>query len=197
MAIEYDYFKNPPQEGSDEPLLHPRPVIKKTIDFDYLAKRISADTSFTGGDLAGVLKSLSDAIIDGLSDGCNVYLEGIGTFSVTLESRYVKDKSEIRSASIKVKGVSFRADKKLKNGMKKADIQRVRQVHKRKTYPEVERYERILWYISRYECINLTNVMRLNQCTYAKAKNDISYLLNKLEIKESGMGRYKVYVLRR
>ncbi|MCD8263308.1 MAG: hypothetical protein LUD02_03390 [Tannerellaceae bacterium] len=140
------------------------------------------------------MKSLSDSIFDGLSDGCNVYLKGIGTFSVTLESRFVKDKSEIRSPSIQVKGISFRPDKELKQRLKAVDIKRVRQARKRTAYPDAERYERILWYINRYELINITTVMRLNQCNYTKAKKDIQYLLDKKEIKESRFGNLKVYV---
>ena len=47
--------------------------------------------------------------------GYNVELEGIGTFSVSLKSRPVMEKNEIRAESIHFKDVKFRSSKELRD----------------------------------------------------------------------------------
>ena len=50
--------------------------------------------------------------------GYNVELEGIGTFSVSLKSRPVMEKNEIRAESIHFKDVKFRSSKELRDRLK-------------------------------------------------------------------------------
>ena len=52
------------------------------------------------------------------SKGYIVELEGIGFFSISLSSRPVMDKSEIRSKSIHFRNVNFRYEKYLKKKLK-------------------------------------------------------------------------------
>ena len=50
-------------------------------------------------------------MVDFLMFGYNVELEGIGTFSVSLKSRPVMEKNEVRAESIHFKDVKFRSSK--------------------------------------------------------------------------------------
>ena len=57
-------------------------------------------------------------MVDFLMYGYNVELEGIGTFSVSLKSRPVMEKNEIRAESIHFKDVKFRSSKELRDRLK-------------------------------------------------------------------------------
>ena len=64
------------------------------------------------------LAAFQDMMVDFLMFGYNVELEGIGTFSVSLKSRPVMEKNEIRAESIHFKDVKFRSSKELRDRLK-------------------------------------------------------------------------------
>ncbi len=194
MAIQYDYFKNPPQEGDEgKRLLHPRPVVISTLKTDDLAQMISSRSSFSPPDLVGILRNLAEELYQGLSNSHNVYLEGIGTFSVSLESRYVENRDEIRSPSIRVKDIHFRPDKKLKDRFKGERVVRVKKPAKRVSYAEEERFARIGWYIDRNDSINVSTVMKLNNCMHKTALDDLERMIDRQLIKRVRFGRRLAY----
>lgn len=195
MSIKYDLFENPPHAGKkEEGWLHARPVIQGTLKTDDLIDVINANSTVTGADVVGVLESLSEHLADGLGNSYNVYLEGIGTFSVTLKSRPVKDKKEIRAASVEVKNIEFRPDPDLKRKVQAAGVVRVEKSKKRKKIDEEERKQRILVYINMRDSINVTYAMALNYCSHAKTKKDLLSLVESGQIKELHYGNVKVYI---
>jgi len=68
---------------------------------------MSQRSSFTTGDIKGVLQLLQDMIVSELQLGNNVELEGIGTFTASLQCPPVMDKKEIRAESIRFRTVRY------------------------------------------------------------------------------------------
>ena len=112
MAADYDFRRKPNEKGDEElQPLYPRIVSKGTIDCKRLFREISEASTFTEGDLAGIMVSLQEKVSYYLSEGYHVKLGEIGYFSASLKARPVMDKKEIRSVSISFDNVNFRATK--------------------------------------------------------------------------------------
>lgn len=109
MAAKYDFRPNPNPKGDDEQQpLHPRIVRSGTKNMDDIVHEISQFSGSSPGDVLSVLTNLENYCIRHLSNGYNVKLGNIGTFSVSLSSRKVMDKKEIRSSSVSFSNVNFK-----------------------------------------------------------------------------------------
>ena len=90
---------NPKGDGELQPL-YPRIVNKGTIEMERLVQDIADMSSFTPGDVKGVVALLEDRISYYLSEGHHVQLGDIGYFSASLQARPVMDPKEIHSQTI-------------------------------------------------------------------------------------------------
>ena len=117
MAIQFELYKSPnPKDEEDKELYHARVVNFQHIDTDYLAKEIQQATSLTEGDVKAVLESLSHFMGSRLREGERVHLDGIGYFRVSLTTTEpVVAATKRKLTKVKMAGVKFRADQKLKN----------------------------------------------------------------------------------
>ena len=118
MSANYKLVRNPnpnPEESGKSLPLHPRLVSCGTIHTDEFISRAKSRSSFSPADMKGILQLFQDMMVDFLMFGYNVELEGIGTFSVSLKSRPVMEKNEIRAESIHFKDVKFRSSKELRD----------------------------------------------------------------------------------
>ena len=63
MAADYDFRRKPNEKGDEElQPLYPRIVSKGTIDCKRLFREISEASTFTEGDLAGIMVSLQEKV---------------------------------------------------------------------------------------------------------------------------------------
>ncbi len=111
MSAYYDFQKNPSKAGKEgeAPLLHPRIVSRGTITTEELLGDIAHATSFTKGDVEGVLTALTENIAYYLREGYHVELGRMGFFSASLKAtREVTNPKEIRAANIYFDKVHFR-----------------------------------------------------------------------------------------
>jgi len=89
MAAEYDFQRKPNPKGDGElQPMYPRIVNKGTITGKRLVSDISQATSFTPGDVEGVLAALESRISYYLSEGHHVQLGNMGHFSAGLTARH-------------------------------------------------------------------------------------------------------------
>ena len=112
----YDLKKKPDlttKEGEKE-VLYPSIVYNGTITTKELLKQLVARTGFKPGVVEGTLMELVDLVGLYIGQGYRVELGEFGHFSGKIKSRLVKDKKEIRSASIQFSGVNFQASKVFK-----------------------------------------------------------------------------------
>ena len=101
-----------------EKKLFPRIKIWGQVDLDYLARRINYGSTFTPGDIIGVVKSLTQAIAREMGEGHSVKVDGLGVFTPSLGLRegFERESAEQGGqkrnvSSICVDNINFRADK--------------------------------------------------------------------------------------
>ena len=143
MAIQFELYKSPnPKDEEDKELYHARVVNFQHIDTDYLAKEIQQATSLTEGDVKAVLESLSHFMGSRLREGERVHLDGIGYFRVSLTTtERVVAATKRKLTKVKMAGVKFRADQKLKNeiGTIKAKVLKANEHSAKLTDKEIDR----------------------------------------------------------
>ena len=85
------------------------------VNLNDLAEQMSDASTFTYGDVKGMIENLTLMIAEALKDGNTVTIDGLGTFSVTAQpNRDVEIPSKIRAESIKLKSIGFKPSPKLK-----------------------------------------------------------------------------------
>lgn len=85
------------------------------VNLNDLAEQMSDASTFTYGDVKGMIENLTLMIAEALKDGNTVTIDGLGTFLVTAQpNRDVEIPSKIRAESIKLKSIGFKPSPKLK-----------------------------------------------------------------------------------
>lgn len=85
------------------------------VNLDTLAERMAEVSTFSVGEIKGMIENLTIMVADSLKEGYTVTIDGLGTITVTAQvNRDVDDPSKVRAESIKLKGVGFKPGPKLK-----------------------------------------------------------------------------------
>lgn len=126
MAALYDLFRTPQPKDETKVRYHARSVVTGKMDTRDLVRTIAQRSAFKESVVAGVLIALEETLRDSLAKGNSVQLDGIGAFRISAKSPSVRDRHEIRSESIKFKGVIYKADKKLLNRLSTIQFMRTK-----------------------------------------------------------------------
>lgn len=125
MSIQYDFYKNPSIKGSKKrPNYHARIVPYGTTDTKQLAQKIHDRCTATPADVAAVLSSLTDVVVEELSNGNRVFIEGLGYLQIAPQCPSIQSTKEIRAESIQFKTVSFRPEITLKKRLRNIKFER-------------------------------------------------------------------------
>lgn len=132
----------PNKEGKR--ILYPRLVLYGQRDTGYIARKLASATTFTPGEVTGLLQALADEIASQLAQGYSIKLDGIGNFTASLALNRGKERetgeagSPKRNAqSIGIGSIRFCPDKKW---IKQADLQCVLSRSQRKFRRSSQRY---------------------------------------------------------
>jgi predicted histone-like DNA-binding protein len=195
MSASYRLVRNPnPKKDGETQPLHPRFVPSYTVSTTEILDKIKNFSSFSSADLAGMLQLLKDTLADYLRSGVNVRIDGLGTFSVSLESRPVMEKTEIRAESIFFKDVKFTTAKEFKKRLAGMPVTRLPEMEK-KTYTLEECEERMMWYINKYGFITGAKYRGINNCCKTKAAAQLKQFRTEKKILRKGKGPTTFYVL--
>ena len=118
MAILFDWYENPDSydKSPEDKILHPRLRLNGSRSTDELRRDIQARCSLTETDVTAVLDAVSHVMGRELAEGRQVHLDGIGYFRVSLTTtERVVAATKRKLTKVKMAGVKFRADQKLKN----------------------------------------------------------------------------------
>ena len=102
-------------------------VTKGTVDTATLCRDIAAECTLTIADMRAAIAALSQSIANRLLNGYNVYLDGIGTFSISAESKLVESQKDMSSKDIKVKSINYRSAVSLKEEMKNSSFVKIKE----------------------------------------------------------------------
>lgn len=193
MKARYRMEKNPDPTGSnDETPLHPRLVPNRTISIREMMIFDKERSTYSEADIAGALKLITDLVYSELKQGNVVEIEGLGFFSVSLESRKVMDKKELRSESVHFKNVNFRCCQEMKDRLKTMNVERMKE-EKRKTYSDEEKFRRLQWYMDRHPYITVMEYRGLNGCTDYKARKELATFVEEGFLHEGGTRHMTIY----
>lgn len=196
MCAKYTFYKNPPdRETGETGSLYAKVVSGGKITTDQLAAEIAGISTFSSGDVKGVVKALSEMLHYHLSEGETVDIDGIGNFSVTLKTpKGITDPKQIRAESIRFNNVVYRTSPELKHKLKVIPLVRA-VLPKRKDLAEEERLANILSKLKQERIVSSTDCMLFNHCSRYQALKDLKKLNEQGKITWLGRGKQKYYVL--
>ena len=206
---KYKLQEMPDMDESGKRRVYPKIVINRTMDTkDLIEKMKLYRRAFSSSIIEGVLMDLEDMLVDVLSMGYNVKLDGIGTFSLSLgfedekPTEIQEEGDKMLYRKVGVKGVNFKANPELvKRIHRETDLERDMggvTVLKKKLYTREERIARALQVIERNGYITLTDyasINNLNRCTASKELREITSDKSS-PIASRGNGSHKVWVKR-
>lgn len=186
MAANYKLVRNPDPANSDKlKPLHPRIKSLGTLSIEQLADRAQGRSSLSPATIKSALLVISDLLQETLREGYNVNLNNIGYFSVSLKSRPVMEKNEIRSESVHFSHVNFRCAQELKDKLSTMEVTRAQSV----TVPNLSQTEKELRLKKHFEQkLNLTTTeyMNLTYCSRQKALKELKSLVQEDKITKIG-----------
>ena len=197
MCAKYAFYKNPPnRETGETGSLYAKVVSGGKITTDKLADEIAQRSTFSSGDVKGVVKALSEMLHYHLSEGETVDIDGIGNFSVTLKTlKGITDPKQIRAESIRFNNVVYRTSPELKHKLKTIPLVRA-VLPKRKDLAEEERLANILSKLKDERLVSSTDCMLFNHCSRYQALKVLKKLNELGKITWLGRGKQKYYVLK-
>lgn len=194
MAILYDLISQ--SLSKENELLRAQYVSKGTISTKQLIKWISRSGGPSKGQIVGVLEALTETISSFLEDGYDIQLGELGFLSVSLTSRPVKSKKEIRSESVQFRKLNFRISRPLRKRLQRAEKERVSTPTKRSSsLTKEQRIRKLTAYLDTYPCITRSEYTRITGVLKGKSLLDLNAFVEEGWLRRYGSGRTVVYLL--
>lgn len=198
MTAQYGLFRNPPHKGEKESdILHARIIPGRTIRINRITNDISQCTSFSPGDVKGLLQAFADVLVMYLEDGDEVDLEGLGHFSVSLKCPKITTPRQVRAEEISFKSVNFRCSKEITDRLTVMRVERKPGSSKPVKYTAEDRKARIIQHFEKHDTIMSSDCMGINECTRYLALKDLNELMDEKKIVKEGYRKIAVYMLAR
>lgn len=195
MAIQFEFYKNPqPEKEGEEPSYHPRVVNFQQVSTQKLAREIHMATTFGVAEVEAVLMELSRCMGNHLREGERVHLDGIGYFQITLQSTEPVHSLTTRANKVKLKSISFQAEKDLKNTCITAHLQRSKYKPHSATLSEEEIDKKLTEYFATHTVLTRTNMQSLCEFTQSMASRQIRRLKEQGNLLNIGKPTQPIYV---
>ena len=193
--------------GKDgERVLFPRMKLWGQMDLDEITKNICRASTFSPGDVKGLVMALAQEIAHGMAEGRSVKIDGLGVFTPALglregfERETGKEGDRRRNAtSICLDRIHFRADKELlQETARHCTLERSTwKFHKSSTHltPE-QRLEMAREYLAEHPYLTVANYAALTGLLRNAAAKELKRWAEDQTsgIGSSGRGTHKVYV---
>lgn len=195
MAAKYDLYKNPSPKGkAEEQLMHARFVPYGKVTADELYKLAANGNTFTPGEIHAMLECVIDTVINQLEFGKVVEFGSLGTISMTLDSRPVMKKSEIRSQSVCVKNLTLKVSKVTKRRIHSIELERNPygwQSHQMEP-EEIER--RLTEYFAKNFVMRSPDYCHLRKCKRCMGIKELNAFIAEGRLCRNGRGCTTIYI---
>ena len=201
MSILYNFRKMPPrsdQKESEEAeeRLFAQAIIRQQYTTEDLCRDISDRSSFSSGDIMGLMTAMEELIFEYLASGYSFRLGNIGTFSAKVKSRAVSDKKEIRSGSVQAVDINFRSTPQAKRRMRSMNVKRGPSFgQSRPKADEEERYRLAVGHIRHRGYIRIAEYGALSGLLKHSATRELNRWVQDGKLATRGLRSHKVYVL--
>ena len=196
MAIHYGLYETSGIAASEKKIVA-RPKIKGRLTTEDLARQIEGATSATRGDVLLALSALTDYMADGLLNGLNVTLDGLGTFSVSMEGEVRPDKNGkpvLHDAS--VRKVHFRPCRELMRKMGKASFtSQNTEAHHSASLTDEEVRQRTTETLTGREAVGFDELRKVLGMTVSTARRRLKVLVDDGTIRRVGTRAKALFAL--
>jgi len=118
MALKFNVIaRKNPQQPAAAPKYYASAVSDGELTLKQLAKRVAETSSFSEGDLMGILVTILKIIPDSLSDGKIVRLGDLGSLRVAISSDGSDDEKKVTANNIRSASITFTPGKDLKDAI--------------------------------------------------------------------------------
>ena len=179
---------------------------QKTLD-DLVKYIRQSGTPYDSGTIKGVVSVLADAAVTWLSNGHTVKIDGLGTFSLSLnfddkKGNEIKDnRDKMGYRHVEVKSLNFRPDEEIMRKLRdETELTRVEggivQLTKER-YTKEERLLRAINHIEQHGFITLTEYANMNGLSRTVASRELKAFTNDpfCLIKAKGVAPHKTWVI--
>lgn len=189
-----------------KPIIFPRLKLWSQIPQEEIVKQIAYSSSFTEGDINGLIVALSSEIARWMGQGHSVKIDGLGVFSPSLGLRKGKEREsgeegEVRrnAQSICVSNIRFRADKRLiRDTGRHCTVERSNEKQRRSStrYTPEERLALARNYLQQNPMLTVSQYCLLTGLLRNTAAKELKQWAAQEDsgIRVQGRGTHKVYV---
>ncbi|MGL5272634.1 MAG: HU family DNA-binding protein [Phocaeicola sp.] len=193
MAIQFDFYQNP-NSTKEEIQYHPRIVNNSSLETDEILELINHRCSLTDSDVVSCLTELSHIISEGLSQGRSVYLEGIGSFNLSLTCTAPEITLKSRAEHVEIKGITFRPATKLKKRLSTVRLERSEDKKHSALLTEQQVDEKIALHFTNNHTLTRLQLEQLCQFTRSTALRHINRLIAEGKIININSTNQPIYV---
>ena len=188
----------------------PKMQVYTEFDYDKVVELVHTNSpAFSKATVRGVLDTLAVVMKSYLPMGHTMKIDNLGVFSLSLEfddnetetdnqQETLETKSNKRYHHVRAKGVNFKVDKKLVDGINKENTfeRTIGNIVSPSPYTPEERLQRALQHIGKHGFITLQEYANLNRLSYSTASRELSKLVLDPHsgIKAKGAASHKVWI---
>lgn len=196
MAIDYDFYKNPPASNKEEEY-HIRLVTNQTIHLKDLAQDINRSSSLTPSDLVGAVSALSSLLATKLKEGYSVHIDDIGYFSLSVNGNVELDKNkEPQLKHAEVKDINFRPDITLLKEVRQVQLTRSKHIGRHSTnLTDEEIMERLKTYSQNHSFFTMKSFIEISGLCGTSAYRRMQKLEEQGFVTNIGSKRSAIYQL--
>lgn len=196
MAILFDWYENPVSpDKPEEKRFHPRIIANGQIDTKDLRSRIQSRCTLNEVDVTAVLDALSQVMGEELCEGRQVHLDGIGYFYPTLTAtEEIAADTPRRNTKVKLKGIQFRSDQKLKNSVGHIKIKQMKRIIHSPKLSETDIDSRLRKYFTDHQIMQRSDFQDITGMVRSTAMIHIRRLRTKGKLLNIGIPSQPIYV---
>lgn len=196
MAISFDWYENPVSpDKPEEKRFHPRIIANGQIDTKDLRSRIQSRCTLNEVDVTAVLDALSQVMGEELCEGRQVHLDGIGYFYPTLTAtEEIAADTPRRNTKVKLKGIQFRSDQKLKNSVGHIKIKQMKSIIHSPKLSETDIDSRLRKYFTDHQIMQRSDFQDITGMVRSTAMIHIRRLRTKGKLLNIGIPSQPIYV---
>lgn len=183
-------------------ILYPHLVRTGVANTDKIADELANATSFTRGDIVGIITALSGIIARRTASGESVHLDGLGTFRAVLGMRAGSEYEESdgstkrNASSIQIKRMNFRADKELiRRANASCQLERGRIDRVEREESRERRIALALEHLAEHPILTSRNYQHLTGLPQSVASVELRQLVAEGILEPHGYGPHRVYLL--
>ena len=196
MAISFDWYETPVSpDKPEEKRFHPRIIANGQIDTKDLRSRIQSRCTLNEVDVTAVLDALSQVMGEELCEGRQVHLDGIGYFYPTLTAtEEIAADTPRRNTKVKLKGIQFRSDQKLKNSVGHIKIKQMKRIIHSPKLSETDIDSRLRKYFTDHQIMQRSDFQDITGMVRSTAMIHIRRLRTEGKLLNIGIPSQPIYV---